>query len=363
MDGYFRSKKGYTVVQNDITDDYLLSLKAKGLYLLIQSKITTPYKKWKKSEFIRKSRDGEKSFCTAWNELKEHGYLKVHMYPNGNSWRIEFELLNEASAGAHTFYYNAKGDLTSTNLTRSHNRAKKDNESNVIKASEQRIPLLGSNANDSIAEGHNANDPNNNNYYNITPHNNTYIVNPSINSSTEAQKDRLKDTQCAVVLDPFLQLDSKKKASVTNILEAENGIPYYIIKDMSLAQDMIQVLSDWNELANSSEYSDMEKYTYRLAVQSLIEMVTSTQIQKYNGTQVSSANVIDQLNIIYRENSAKSLRFFVENCTEIFICQLREKKIPYPEAYMKSVIWSNIGTFKLKWEGFFYRTYNNVANE
>ena len=50
-DGVFRSKKGFTVVQNSVTRNKELSLKAKGLYMLIQSYITMPEKSWLKSDF------------------------------------------------------------------------------------------------------------------------------------------------------------------------------------------------------------------------------------------------------------------------------------------------------------------------
>ena len=50
-EGFFRSKKGFTVVQNEITKDANISLKAKGLYLVIQAYISMPDKKWTKEDF------------------------------------------------------------------------------------------------------------------------------------------------------------------------------------------------------------------------------------------------------------------------------------------------------------------------
>ena len=117
-DGFFRSKKGFTVVQNEITRDRDISLKAKGLYLVIQANITMPDKRWRKEDFKSMTCEGKKAFDGAWNELKEAGYLKVHMYSNGVTWTVEYELLDEPAAGAHTFYYNSKGELTKTNLER-----------------------------------------------------------------------------------------------------------------------------------------------------------------------------------------------------------------------------------------------------
>ena len=56
-EGFFRSKKGFTVVQNEITKDANISLKAKGLYLVIQAYISMPDRKWTKEDFKMCIRD------------------------------------------------------------------------------------------------------------------------------------------------------------------------------------------------------------------------------------------------------------------------------------------------------------------
>lgn len=165
-DGFFRSKKGYTVVQNEITRDRDISLKAKGLYLVIQANITMPDKKWRKEDFQAMTCEGKKAFDGAWNELKEAGYLRVHMYSKGVTWTVEYELLDEAVPGAHTFYYNAQGELTRTNIERAASRAeKKANESNAdsdIEAVDFRTPHFGSNGNGYNGSGSNGNGCNGN---------------------------------------------------------------------------------------------------------------------------------------------------------------------------------------------------------
>jgi len=47
-DGQFRKKKGFTAIQNAVAKNTDISLKAKGLYLLIQTFITMPGVSWKK---------------------------------------------------------------------------------------------------------------------------------------------------------------------------------------------------------------------------------------------------------------------------------------------------------------------------
>lgn len=112
--GFFRSKQGFTVVQNDIVNDASISLKAKGMYLVIQSNITRPGQYWTKDDFIKLSTDGKKAFESGWVELKLKGYLKVHLFPNGNNWRVEYDLLDSPEEGVHTYYYNKKGEVTLT---------------------------------------------------------------------------------------------------------------------------------------------------------------------------------------------------------------------------------------------------------
>lgn len=75
--GKFKSKKvGFAQVSNSALRDENLSLKAKGLYSLIQSYITTPdftLYKW----YLKKiCQEGETAFNSAWDELKDNGYLK-----------------------------------------------------------------------------------------------------------------------------------------------------------------------------------------------------------------------------------------------------------------------------------------------
>ena len=61
-DGVFRSKKGFTVVQNSVTKDNNISLRAKGLYVLMQTYITMPDRKYKKSEFMKMVPEGKCTF-------------------------------------------------------------------------------------------------------------------------------------------------------------------------------------------------------------------------------------------------------------------------------------------------------------
>ena len=94
--GAFRKKKVYfTQVSNNAIRDNELSLKAKGLYSLIQSYITiedfTLYKNYLKKQCL----EGERAFEGAWKELKEQGYLIQYKLRDENEqFYYEYELLD-----------------------------------------------------------------------------------------------------------------------------------------------------------------------------------------------------------------------------------------------------------------------------
>ena len=94
--GTFRKKKIYfSQVSNEALRDENLSLKAKGLYALIQSYITIEnfilYKETLKSA----CRDGRDSFNSAWKELKDQGYLKQYkMQDEKGKIYYEYDLLD-----------------------------------------------------------------------------------------------------------------------------------------------------------------------------------------------------------------------------------------------------------------------------
>ena len=214
-EGFFRSKKGFTVVQNEITRDVKISLKAKGLYLVIQAYISMPDKKWTKEDFRNLTKEGKKAFDSAWKELKDFGYLKVHFMPDNGKWKTEYELLDEPDLGPHTLYHNSEGEVSSDNLTRAekkrqtqsvtdeHSSFQSDNadEDTEIGDSDRyplfgtngnsdRYPPFGSNGNGSNAYGSNANGGNNNKDYNIKPDIKTDLSNPYPNQDVDTMGEK-----------------------------------------------------------------------------------------------------------------------------------------------------------------------------
>lgn len=164
-EGFFRSKKGFTVVQNEITRDSKISLKAKGLYLVIQAHITMPDRKWTKDDFMRLAKEGRKAFDSAWQELKDTGYLKVHIMADGGRWHTEYELLDESEPGPHTLYHNKDGKITSDNIRRAEKKKEKAElqqenhypQNGTNGAGNDHYPPFGSNGNGSNGFGSNDN--------------------------------------------------------------------------------------------------------------------------------------------------------------------------------------------------------------
>lgn len=99
QNGSFRPKTNFAAVSNNALKDSRLSLKAKGLYALIQSYITLPGIRLSKSILRNKCLEKEKAFDSAWKELKDTGYLKQYRQPSGenDTFIYEYDLLDEAN--------------------------------------------------------------------------------------------------------------------------------------------------------------------------------------------------------------------------------------------------------------------------
>ena len=100
QEGFFRNKVPFVPISQVVAKDKELSLKAKGLYLLIQSYITIPNFKLYKSYLMSVCVEGQCSFDSAWNELKEKGYLKIYKVAKSDAkgFYYEYELLDAADA-------------------------------------------------------------------------------------------------------------------------------------------------------------------------------------------------------------------------------------------------------------------------
>lgn len=116
--GVFKPKRvNFAQVSNSALQDDQLSLKAKGLYALIQSMITLPseegLKVWK---IGAQCKEGDSAFESAWKELKKCGYLKQYRIPNTQKkgqFRYEYELLDNPDLSSPSMVnLTAKGEIS-----------------------------------------------------------------------------------------------------------------------------------------------------------------------------------------------------------------------------------------------------------
>lgn len=100
--GKFRPKrKNFSMVSNSLIRDNSVSLKAKGLYSLIQSYITIEGFVLYKNFLMKQCAEGRTAFDSAWKELKDAGYLiQYRMKNERNQFYYEYDLLDEPARTA-----------------------------------------------------------------------------------------------------------------------------------------------------------------------------------------------------------------------------------------------------------------------
>lgn len=103
--GSFKKKKVYfSQVSNNALRDNALSLKAKGLYGLIQSYLTLEEFTLYKSFLEKKCKEGRKAFESAWKELKESGYLIQERNKDKNGcFYWTYELLDDVNHAPNNY--------------------------------------------------------------------------------------------------------------------------------------------------------------------------------------------------------------------------------------------------------------------
>ena len=104
ISGAFRKKKvQFSQVSNFALRDTKLSLKAKGLYSLIQSYITLENFILYKTTLKKQCLEGSTAFESAWSELKTMGYLIQYKYKDkGGFFIYEYDLLDIKQEIIHT---------------------------------------------------------------------------------------------------------------------------------------------------------------------------------------------------------------------------------------------------------------------
>lgn len=115
--GLFKKKrKNYAQVSNTALLDKNLSLKAKGLYALIESLLSIPNFTLYKDYLINCSTDGKSAFDSAWKELKSAGYLVQEKVQTHKGFVYEYELLDSPNGDFVSSINGANSGGTSENV-------------------------------------------------------------------------------------------------------------------------------------------------------------------------------------------------------------------------------------------------------
>lgn len=397
-DGIFRRKNGFTVVQNQIARDSNVSLKGKGLYLLIQSYITMPDKVWKKSDFEKYSTDGSKSFETAWNDLRDSGYLKWHRVyvKETGKFRDEFELLDEPKAGPYGFFYNKENEITKTKGE----VVLRENVDNSETVSFEKSPQMqetshhphfgvdgkggdGNHVDGNYMDGNHPDEKGGDNYkyytdnnldnnnFNISSHpvSSTSEVNSTASGNGQDETGQENSTP-VIILDSTILIDECYEYNMKGLLKDRNGIPYQWVKHEEMMTQAIQVLAGWNYVIQYGLGGcgrDEENETiYVCMVKNLIEMcLTPGYIRVSDNRKISYAKVIDQINSIYHKDDMKEhpLKSFFVECVRRYKDATIKTKIQKVDDYCKSLMWNTFSTYEMDWNGFFNRTHHGNWRE
>ncbi|HZK19359.1 MAG TPA: hypothetical protein VFC68_01400 [Treponemataceae bacterium] len=89
-----KKSKPFSQVSNHALRNEKLSLKAKGLYSLIESYINIPNFTLYKNTLLKSCLEKQTAFQSAWNELKKAGYLIQKRYATKDGFEYEYELLD-----------------------------------------------------------------------------------------------------------------------------------------------------------------------------------------------------------------------------------------------------------------------------
>lgn len=345
--GTFRKRQGFTMASNAAIRDRGLSLKAKGLYTLIMSYATKPDLILTKSFLAKHCLEKERAFNSAWDELKNHGFLKVYFTPSGesNRWRVEYDLLDVADPadGVHTYYYNLAGEVTATNITR---KAQRDNvESAPEQQTDSRIPQ---NVGDALRTPHYRTSDhrmygertNGNGGYNIIPSSNTKYNTQENLSFTQHESEGMSEEEI--------------QEKVMEELIIHQAIPYRYADEPKMMECAIHYLTEWEFhckhpfLTAGGSVDDRRMNAFKFCIECLIEMACARQQANYRGALISCSNVIDAINRNSDHCAEGGLSEFLDQTMDDFLNACENTEITDVRKYTKSLIWRSVSTYRVK---------------
>lgn len=173
--GAFRKKRVYfSQVSNAALRDNSLSLKAKGLYSLIQSYITIEDFVLYKTTLKKQCIEGEKAFEATWKELKDAGYLiQYRLQDDKGCYFYEYDLLDQADKALADETHSKQNRKTQAEKNHT---PKKDGMDKKLKTHTPKKDNM-----DNGCDGKGG-------VYNNTCIKNTYITNTDSSSSSDAEE-------------------------------------------------------------------------------------------------------------------------------------------------------------------------------
>ena len=270
--GLFKKKrKNYAQVSNTALLDKNLSLKAKGLYALIESLLSIPNFTLYKDYLINCSTDGKSAFDSAWKELKSAGYLVQEKVQTHKGFVYEYELLDSPNGDFVSSINGANSGSTSenapsmqnSNISNNNSERSDLNNSRYITASNKkgdlaaptyRKPISGKSSGGNPMSGESGSK--NNKLVNNILENNTYTNNNG--DSTECRENTEKCADCCcqkqekVDLSGFFGEIEVEKERTKQAYQLEDGCFDYVDDSLN------RVISSFN--ANDQEKIMKLKY-------------------------------------------------------------------------------------------------------
>lgn len=335
--GTFRTKiNPFTQVSNAIIRDINLSLKAKGLYSLIQSFITIPDFILYKSYLMSICKEKEKAFDSAWKELKVNGYLKQYRIPKGknDSFVYEYELLDVA-------------DLTTpplVNLNKNGEEVKSKEEEN------SHTPHFGAYAESDLAyppfrtlcEGHPM--PNgggiNNTDINNTNYNNIDILSNPIPSVLKESPEKEKTDK--------IGSDEIPSQSVKNKESSQNAPTFQSIKQKELPTTNIDYNIILEKIKENIKYNCMihDNPEKSSMIDGIVHVIASTVVSDFEDGYIKLGNEKIPAEVVkstFLKLGKDDIDYFIENFNKQILPTVKLN------AYIRSALYKNYGTKDFYW--------------
>lgn len=352
--GSFRKHQSFTMASNAAIRDNKLSLKAKGLYTLITSYITMPDFTLTKDFLKNHCTEKERAFNSAWDELKQRGFLKMHFTPSGQGchWRVEYELLDVATIadGVHTYYYNSEGEVTETNVSR---KERREAATTPVSQSSPHTPQNVGNGDRTLHYRTNGEHTygqrsNGNVGYNI--------ILPYKTKNNTLNKDSINQSDAKTVQaserDGLSEAEIKEQ--VIDELDDQQKVPYAYAADQRKMQAAIHYLTEW-DFFQQHPYTTLRGFVdeprmnaFNFCVECLVDMACAQEIRNYRGASISYAKVIDSINQNSNHCVVGGLLEFLEEAMDDFIKAYETTEIRDKRKYAMSVLWNCFSTYKVK---------------